>query len=141
MSKTEKQEIGKWGEEQASLFLIDQGYEIIARNYGYKKGEIDIIGWGKDKDEKTGELRSVLSFVEVKTRSFGYDSAELAVTPSKAKKIKQTAIRFCFEKGINPDKTWIKFELVCVYFEPGFKKVEFIKYLIPSGLFEKKKKY
>ena len=141
MSKTEKQEIGIWGEEQASLFLIQQGYEIIERNYGYKKGEIDIIGWTKDKDEKTGELRSVLSFVEVKTRSFGHDSAERAVGFEKAKKIKQTAIRFCFEKNINPDDTWIKFELVCVYFELGFKNVEFIKYIIPSRLFDSSQKH
>jgi len=141
MSKTEKQEIGEWGEEQASLFLIEQGYKIIDRNYEYKKGEIDIIGWGKDKDEVTGELRPVLSFVEVKTRSFGFDSAERAITNSKAKKIKQTAIRFCFEKDINPDETWIKFELVCVYFELGFNNIEFKKYTIPSRIFDVSQKH
>lgn len=137
MSKTEKQEIGIWGEEQASLFLIEQGYKIIARNYGFKKGEIDIIGWCKDRDEITGDWRKVLAFVEVKTRSFGHDSAERAVGTEKAGKIKQTAIRFCFERRINPDETWIKFELVCVYFDSGFKNVEFKKYIIPSRLFER----
>ncbi|MFH1947574.1 MAG: YraN family protein [Candidatus Magasanikbacteria bacterium] len=141
MSETENQKIGKWGEEQASLFLIERGYEIIARNYGHKKGEIDIIAWTKDRDEKTNELRKVLSFIEVKTRSFGHDSAERAVGSEKARKIKQTAIRFCFEKNINPDDTWIKFELVCVYFDSGFKNVEFKKYIIPSRLFEKSGKF
>jgi len=136
MSKTEEQKIGRWGEEQASLFLIKQGYRIITRNYGFKKGEIDIIAWTKDKDETTNKLRPVLSFIEVKTRSFGYDSAERAVTVSKAKKIKQTAIKFCFERDIDPGETWIKFELVAVYYESGFKNVEFKKYIIPSRLFD-----
>ncbi|MBU2542079.1 YraN family protein [Patescibacteria group bacterium] len=141
MSKTEKQEIGIWGEEQASLFLIRQGYKIIARNYGFKKGEIDIIGWTKDRDEVSGDWRKVLAFVEVKTRSFGHDSAERAVGSSKAGKIKQTAVRFCFEKKINPDETWIKFELVCVYYSRKNKKVLFKKYIIPSWLFEKKGRF
>ena len=136
MSKTEEQEIGEWGEEQASLFLIRQDYKIIDRNYRFKKGEIDIIGWTKDRDEITSELRPVLSFIEVKTRSFGYDSAERSITRGKVKKIKQTAIKYCFEKNIDPSFTWIKFEVVAVYYKPGFKNVEFKKYIIPSRLFD-----
>ena len=136
MSKTEKQEIGEWGEEQACSFLVGVGYKIIERNYGVREGEVDIIAWTKDKDETTNKLRPVLSFVEVKTRSFGHDSAERSITRSKVKKIKQTAVKFCFKKDINPDEIWIKFELVAVYYEPGFKNVEFKKYIIPSRLFD-----
>lgn len=34
---------GKYGEQRAVNFLIHNGYKIIARNYRFKKYEIDII--------------------------------------------------------------------------------------------------
>jgi len=53
--------IGSLGENMAADILEKQGYEVIARNYTCKLGEIDIIAIDtKDK---------VLSFIEVKTRT------------------------------------------------------------------------
>ena len=34
---------GAAGEERASKYLIEKGYEILERNYRTKTGEIDII--------------------------------------------------------------------------------------------------
>ena len=43
MPLTEKQKLGKWGEDEAVHFLLSKGYEILARNYNLpKKGEIDV---------------------------------------------------------------------------------------------------
>ena len=55
----DKQQKGKDGEDLAAVFLQQAGYEIVERNYRYKRSEIDLIvrkaGW--------------LVFVEVKMRS------------------------------------------------------------------------
>ena len=53
------QRIGKWGEDAVTAYLVERGYEIIARNARTPYGEIDIIA-------KQGEIAI---FVEVKTRT------------------------------------------------------------------------
>ncbi|MFA7314718.1 MAG: YraN family protein [Candidatus Magasanikbacteria bacterium] len=111
MSLTKKQELGKWGEDEAVHFLINKNYEIIARNYSLpKKGEIDIIAWHvKNKIEKT------LCFVEVKTRSVSDDSAERSVGKRKMSALFVVAKNFCFENNIDLDTTYIQFEQVSIY--------------------------
>ena len=52
-------ELGKEGEELAVAYLLENGYEIVARNFRYQKAEVDIIA------RKEG----ILAVVEVKTRS------------------------------------------------------------------------
>ncbi len=56
---TEKQRIGKIGEDIAERFLVKHGYSVVEKNYLKKVGEIDIIC------KKDGTLY----FVEVKTVS------------------------------------------------------------------------
>ena len=55
-------ELGELGEDLAVEELEKNGYEIVERNWRYKKAEIDIIA---RRDE-------VLAIVEVKTRSSDY---------------------------------------------------------------------
>jgi putative endonuclease len=69
-----KQKVGRWGEELASVFLINKGYQIIARNVRTPYGEIDILAI----------FNNYLVFTEVKTRTnriFG--NPEIALTPRK----------------------------------------------------------
>ena len=54
-----KQKLGRWGEDQGCCYFINNGYEILQRNYRCRFGEIDIIA--KKADE--------LIFTEVKTRT------------------------------------------------------------------------
>jgi len=71
---TKKQELGTWGEQVASDYLIQKGYEILGRNIRTPHGEIDILA----------SLDQTLIFVEVKTRtntSFG--NPENAITSRK----------------------------------------------------------
>ena len=57
---TDIEKIGERGEAIAVRYLQQIGYRILARNFRYQKGEIDIIA--------TDEM--FLIIVEVKSRSF-----------------------------------------------------------------------
>ena len=61
-SMAEHNELGVKGEEWAEEFLIQKGYEILAKNWRAHKFEIDLIA------KKNGEI----VFVEVKTRGTEY---------------------------------------------------------------------
>jgi putative endonuclease len=52
-------EIGKWGENMATEYLITNGHEIVFQNYRSVYGEIDIITRKENK----------IHFIEVKTVS------------------------------------------------------------------------
>ena len=53
------QKIGKWGEDAVTKYLLESGYEILARNARTPYGEIDIVAKQAD----------IYIFVEVKTRT------------------------------------------------------------------------
>lgn len=81
---------GKEGEEMAAQFLIEKGYEIIARNYRHKRSEIDLIV----------KKNNWLIFVEVKLRSsdlYGYP--EDFVDYKKARNIMEGAEQYTFENN------------------------------------------
>ena len=63
-------EFGKWGEDMAVKYLLEHGFEVLARNWRHEHKEIDIIA---QKDEQ-------LYFVEVKTRHGEEWNAEEAIT-------------------------------------------------------------
>lgn len=131
MAKTTQREIGDWGEEQSSLFLVRNKYEVVARNYNARGGEIDIVAW-----DRSDAVEPALCFVEVKTRSYGEDSAELSVDKIKAQKIKSAAENYCYLNRIDVDRTRIRFEHVSVYVDKANKKISFKKYILPSFLFK-----
>jgi putative endonuclease len=81
----EKQKVGKWGEELASVFLINKCYKIIARNVRTPYGEIDILAI----------FNNNLVFIEVKTRTnkiFG--NPEIALTPRKLLHMEKSALYY-----------------------------------------------
>jgi len=82
---TESQKKGRGGEDFAAGVLQGLGYQILARNYHSRCGEVDIVA------RKDGYI----CFVEVKARRQGgmVEGAQ-AVTRSKQKKIIATALRY-----------------------------------------------
>ena len=66
-------DFGKWGEEIAANYLLEHGFEILARNWRYEHKEIDIIA----------TKSNCIYFVEVKTRHGEEWNAEEAITGKK----------------------------------------------------------
>ncbi len=79
---TDKIKTGNKGENIAANFLMENGYEIIERNYRYRHSEIDIIA----------KKNNFLIFAEVKTRSSTYfGQPETFVSKGQMTKIFQAA--------------------------------------------------
>ena len=111
--------LGQTGEDLACYYLSNLGYEIIQRNFRYRKGEIDIIA--KDKDE--------VVFIEVKTRSSGdYGEPAEAVTARKKKHIFRTAQLFL--KINNIEDAYTRFDVIEIYFYKNKYYIHHIKQII-----------
>ena len=79
---------GLLGEAAAEAYLCQSGMYCIGRRYHSPYGEIDLIM----------QHEEMLVFVEVKARNTGtLLDAQMAVTPSKQRKIIQTALIFLNE--------------------------------------------
>lgn len=118
----EKEGIGKLGEQMASDFLQEKGYEIIEINFknplGRQLGEIDIIA----REKKTREL----IFVEVKTRDFQkYQDTlpEENITFSKLKRISKIA-EFYLKKNQWKDSAF-RFDAISVWVDEKRKIARF----------------
>ncbi|MCU0356246.1 MAG: YraN family protein [Cyclobacteriaceae bacterium] len=99
---SDKQTIGKMGEEMAARFMEEMGFQVVARNYRHKHAEIDLIvhrdNW--------------LIFVEVKTRSSTtYGEPETFVDFKKGRKIMEAAEEYIFTTNW---RGHIRFDIVSV---------------------------
>jgi putative endonuclease len=73
---------GVEGEELATAFLRERGYEIVERNFRCRGGEVDIVA----------RHHATMVFVEVKTRrTTSYGAPQLAVTAFKQRQIARAA--------------------------------------------------
>ena len=75
-------EVGKKGEDEAANYLLAKGFEILERNFRFKRNEVDIIA----------RLENLLVFVEVKIRSSNlYGYPESFVSEGQVERIMETA--------------------------------------------------
>ena len=99
---SEHNNTGRKGEELAAAFLLQKGYEILRRNFTFRRCEIDIIA---RKDDW-------LLFIEVKTRSslvFGHP--EEFVETAQAARIMHAAEEFIFTTNWHGH---IRFDIISV---------------------------
>jgi len=97
-----KARLGERGEQRALEFLKEQGYRIVARNYRWRGGEVDIVA----RDGNT------LAFIEVKMRSDErFAPAEEALTPRKRERLIRTAKHYIaqYRPGID-----LRFDVVAI---------------------------
>jgi len=95
---------GKQGERLAAGWYKKQGWQIVARNYRTRQGEIDLVAAKGD----------VLAFVEVKTRTGNMLSRPAeAVDRRKQKRI--IAAAGCFLAAYDGPQQQIRFDVLEVY--------------------------
>jgi len=111
---TDKIKKGKDGEVRAENFLKEKGFEIVSRNYRFRRSEIDLII----------RKNNWLVFVEVKMRSssvFGHP--EQSVNAAKRKKIMEGAAQFLQESNWQGN---VRYDIVAIskkeieHFEDAF---------------------
>lgn len=95
-------DLGKFGEELASLYLEKLDYRIVERNWRFKKAEIDIIAYD----------REVLVFIEVKTKSYDYyGKPEESISEYKMNLLIDAASQYMVQK----DHQWeIRFDIISI---------------------------
>lgn len=108
----EHNELGKAGEQLAVEFLLKKGYEIVQRNYTFKKAELDIIA------RKDGKL----IVVEVKTRNSDYLAGpEITVTKKKQKAIIRAANFYIQEHDLDIET---QFDIISIILNAKEKTIE-----------------
>lgn len=104
--KTQKQVLGKLGEDLATKFLKQKGYRILARNWKCKMGELDIVAL-KEKG-KIFKKPEVIIFVEVKTLTDSEFESQAAQNVHYFKQRNLIKSAQCFLKAnkIDPNLAW-----------------------------------
>jgi len=87
-------EIGQVGEDFAHKYLSSIGFKILERNWRWRKCEIDLIAFHKDK----------LVFIEVKTRGRNPIDQGVDISHSQRRRIINAANTYLLKKQ------WDKFE-------------------------------
>lgn len=106
---TDIEKIGARGEAIAVRYLQQIGYRILARNFRYQKGEIDIIA----TDDK------FLIIVEVKSRSFpSYGSPEASINQTKTDLM---ALAAGFYQELYDIRLEIRFDVISIIFRKDKK--------------------
>ena len=110
-----KKELGKLGEDQAAQFLINQGYKIVARNWRWKRAEVDIIA--EDND--------MLVFCEVKTRTQIFlGPPEAFVTDAQLDRLAHLAQVYLVEHELDKDA---RIDILALVYVHGEFAVEHFK--------------
>jgi len=135
---TEKQKIGRLGEDIAIKYLENKGFTIIERNYLKKCGEIDIIA-KKARVIHFFEVKSVTrenisssaySYMVAKCNApRGTDSyrAEDNLHPYKLKRLSRVIQLYLFEKHSNGEPEWV-FDAIIVQIDTKTRRAR-VKFL------------
>ncbi len=106
---TDIDKIGPRGEAIALRYLKQNGYKILARNFRYQKGEVDIIATD----------HQYLIIVEVKSRSYpNYGNPESSIGQTKTELMALAAGYF---QELHDIRLEIRFDVISVIFRKGAK--------------------
>ena len=96
--------LGRWAEKRAERYLRRKGLKLLARNYSWSGGEIDLVMVGAD---------GAVVFVEVRCRAEEfYASPESTITDLKRTKLLRTADYFLTKHNI--ESRPLRFDFVAV---------------------------
>jgi putative endonuclease len=110
---SDKIKTGDLGENLATEYFVKKGFQVVARNYRFKKAEIDLI---VQKD-------NWMLFIEVKTRSSAaYGEPEEFVDDFKGTRIMEAAEEFIFSTNWQGH---VRFDVISVKLGPEPEIVHF----------------
>ncbi len=110
----ERKKVGKLGEDEACMYLMDNGHTILQRNWRSGHLEIDIVTMDQDG----------IHFVEVKTRRPPMSAApQDSVNPTKQIRLATAAARYLRKTG-HMDMEYF-FDIITVVFDKDGMKVEY----------------
>lgn len=102
-------ELGRIGEDIAAAYLQDLDYEILDRNWRFKRVELDIVA----------RIDSTLVFCEVKTRrSNSHGIPSEAITPAKLQNIRTAALHWLTNH--QSKHQGIRFDAISVIHRDGY---------------------
>ena len=97
---TKIHDLGRRGEDLAANYLNSKGYQILNRNFRYRKAEIDIIARKKD----------ILAMVEVKTRNEGfYEAISETISKKKRNLLVMAADHYVLAENLNLE---VRFDII-----------------------------
>jgi putative endonuclease len=93
---------GKKGEEMAAAYLIQNGYNIVERNWRFKHWEVDIIA----------SKGNCMHFFEIKTRSSDmYGHPEESISKKKMMNLRNAAEEYQY---LHPDWKYVQFNVLAI---------------------------
>jgi len=111
----DKISFGKKGEDLATEFLLEEGYEILERNWHFKHIEVDIIARKAD----------ILVIAEVKTRTGNsYGEPYTAVDFRKQHCLIFAAERYLYGHNLDLE---VRFDIISIIIDQGRTVLEHIK--------------
>jgi putative endonuclease len=106
---SQRQNLGKLGEDLAVTELARRGYAIVARGYRTRFGEIDVVA--RDAD--------TLVFVEVRRRSGqGCGAAAESVTRDKQRRVVRMAVDYLARHDLY-ERCAVRFDVVAIDDQPA----------------------
>ena len=108
-------ELGKKGEQLAVDFLVENGYDIVERNYRFNKAEVDIIAQKKD----------ILAIIEVKTRSTAdFGNPQDFVKPKQIKNLVKAVDEYVTVNNLEVD---VRFDIIAIVKEEQQFNIEHLE--------------
>ncbi len=106
-------DIAKIGESAAAEYLKAHGYKILAQNYRFRRGEIDLIA-------RQGKR---IIFVEVKTRrSLKFGLPQHAVTLKKQRQISKIALAYLQTQNLM--NVPCRFDVIAIQLSPQLEVLQ-----------------
>ncbi|WP_250435638.1 YraN family protein [Hanstruepera flava] len=108
-------ELGKKGEQLAVDYLLENGYDIVERNYRFDKAEVDIIA----------QLNDVLAIVEVKARSTAdFGDPQDFVKPKQIKNLVKAVDEYVTVNDLDVE---VRFDIIAIVKEGKNYNIEHLE--------------
>ncbi len=112
--KPNRKVVGRIGEQQARMYVEQQGFRVLGQNWRCRRGELDLIL----------EHQQSIIFVEVRTRiaaemdnkMLGFGSPQESINLRKQQKVRDVALHYIQYRGYH-DRN-LQFDAICVLLNP-----------------------